>query len=146
MATAIRYLSCSQLVEEYCENPSGLQVIDCRDDDYAGGHIDGARNIPAYKFGSVVSDLVAELKDKDVKVVFHCMQSQIRGPQCAQVFLSELGKQSGGKAKCSVYILSGGFRRFVTHWQKMKSSKSTPKKAIEIMRDYDADSWEFSWS
>jgi hypothetical protein len=51
--------------------------VDVRDDDYAGGNIKSAVNLPSRQFEMSVYDLVQ--KKADVKaVVFHCAVSQMR--------------------------------------------------------------------
>jgi Rhodanese-like domain len=59
--------------------PKTFKIVDVRDDDYYGGHISGALNVPSHEFPARVDSLVDELKD-DEAVVFHCALSQIRGP------------------------------------------------------------------
>ena len=59
--------------------PKSFQVVDVRDDDYQGGNIPGAINIPSRQMSYRVDELVEELKDNKV-VVFTCALSQQRGP------------------------------------------------------------------
>jgi rhodanese-related sulfurtransferase len=59
--------------------PKTFKIVDVRDDDYVGGHIPGALNIPSRQFPSRVDSLVDELKDNEA-VVFTCALSQQRGP------------------------------------------------------------------
>ncbi|KAK4130713.1 Rhodanese-like protein [Trichocladium antarcticum] len=65
-----------------------IAIIDVRDDDYIGGHIKGARNIPSRLFDAMLPALVHQLQDKQ-KVVFHCALSQQRGPTAALRYLRE---------------------------------------------------------
>jgi rhodanese-related sulfurtransferase len=91
--------------------PKRFKIVDVRDDDYFGGHIAGALNIPSHDFPSRVASLVEELKDYDA-VVFHCALSQQRGPHAAKKYLALLNK--AGKANGQkVYLLKGGF----VYWQ-----------------------------
>lgn len=56
-------------------------VVDVRDDDYAGGNIKSALNLPSREFQMGVYDLVQ--KTADVKtMIFHCALSQMR---CVQL-------------------------------------------------------------
>ncbi|KAK4146024.1 uncharacterized protein C8A04DRAFT_35304 [Dichotomopilus funicola] len=65
-----------------------IAVIDVRDDDYIGGHIKGARNVPSRQLDAMLPTLVRQLRDKDT-VVFHCALSQQRGPNAALRYLRE---------------------------------------------------------
>ncbi|KAJ0396293.1 hypothetical protein P43SY_005405 [Pythium insidiosum] len=52
-------------------------VIDVRDEDFAGGHIRGAINMPEWQFrdDDFVDQLVEKYRQAE-QVVFHCMFSQ----------------------------------------------------------------------
>ncbi|DBA02876.1 TPA: hypothetical protein N0F65_005903 [Lagenidium giganteum] len=89
-------------------------IIDVRDDDFAGGHIRGAVNLPQRNFeeDDDVDKLVETFKDKPV-VVFHCMMSQVRGPFCARRFASRLDVVlKNADHKPEVKVLHGGFQQF----------------------------------
>ncbi|KAJ7134892.1 Rhodanese-like domain-containing protein, partial [Mycena epipterygia] len=64
-------------------------VVDVRDDDYPGGHIKGALNLPSQKFkvpdAQEVKDLVQDTADVPI-MVFHCALSQARGPKAARIY------------------------------------------------------------
>ncbi|KAL7749599.1 Cdc25 phosphatase Ibp1 [Sorochytrium milnesiophthora] len=83
------------------------QVIDVRDDDFAGGNIPGAVNLPS---GTITRDTIAELAqryDNVPTLVFHCAQSQQRGPKAARVFSEEYQRVAGqvtGKKAPQVYV------------------------------------------
>ncbi|KAI9267198.1 hypothetical protein EDC94DRAFT_515649 [Helicostylum pulchrum] len=53
-------------------------IIDVRDSDFKGGHIPGAKNVPANQMYDKVGDLVREYADVPI-VYFHCALSQVRG-------------------------------------------------------------------
>jgi len=59
--------------------PRHFKIVDVRDDDYIGGNIPGALNVPSRQMSSRVEELVEELKDLEA-VVFTCALSQQRGP------------------------------------------------------------------
>jgi Cdc25 family phosphatase len=72
-------------------------IVDVRDDDFVGGHLPGAVNVPSTTWNDtrVVDRLIEEYatagKEKEV-VVFHCMQSKQRGVNCATKFAARLGQ------------------------------------------------------
>lgn len=120
--------------------PQRVAVVDVRDSDFAGGHIRGARNIPAGELYDCLDELVAETARKDA-VVFHCMLSKMRGPSAAQLFARRVKRataaqrerrggggggggvddavaerveeQTPAKSAPQVYVLDGGFAAFV---------------------------------
>ncbi|KAF0720788.1 Aste57867_67 [Aphanomyces stellatus] len=62
------------------KNPAeknNVRIIDVRDDDFQGGHIRGAINLPEDHFqdDDEVDNIVEEFKDVPT-VVFHCMMRQ----------------------------------------------------------------------
>ncbi|KAF7298838.1 Rhodanese domain-containing protein [Mycena indigotica] len=59
-------------------------VVDVRDDDFVGGNITNARNIPSREFSVGVYDLAQKSKEIGT-MVFHCALSQVRGPKAARV-------------------------------------------------------------
>jgi hypothetical protein len=59
--------------------PKRFKIVDVRDDDYQGGNIPGAMNVPSRQMSSRVDDLVEELQGNEA-VVFTCALSQQRGP------------------------------------------------------------------
>ena len=99
-----------------------VAVIDVRDDDYVGGHIKGAQNVPSSTLDYRMPELVRTLKGKE-KIIFHCALSQQRGPAAARMYLREKDKaitrdedqHAGSSGKQEVFILEGGF----TQWQRV---------------------------
>jgi len=69
------------------DNPT-IAVVDVRDDDYIGGHIKGAQNVPSRQLDAMLPTLVRKLQDKET-VVFHCALSQQRGPSAALRYIRE---------------------------------------------------------
>ena len=59
--------------------PKTFKVVDVRDDDYQGGNIAGAKNVPSKQLDARIESLVDDLKDNEA-VVFTCALSQQRGP------------------------------------------------------------------
>ncbi|TKW48664.1 CDC25-like phosphatase YCH1 [Colletotrichum tanaceti] len=106
-------------------NPS-VAVVDVRDDDYIGGHIKGAINMPSRSLEATMPTLIRRLQGKKT-VVFHCALSQQRGPSAALRYLRErertlASKKSPGTAEepadaepQTVYVLDRGF----VGWQEV---------------------------
>lgn len=72
-------------------------IIDVRDEDFEGGHIYGAVNLPSETFydrkilDKMVRDWGIPSPEKPRTIlVFHCMKSQQRGPTCARIFSEHL--------------------------------------------------------
>lgn len=106
-------------------------VVDVRDEDFRGGHIPGALNIPAHHLKTdsrQLQSLVDRCKNVPL-VVFHCALSQVRGPRSARIYRQAVGDQSQ-----KVVILSGGF----TAWLYKFRALEDPKAMIE---DYNEAFW-----
>lgn len=63
--------------------------------EFADGHIAGALHVPSGKFQDEAEvDKVIENLPTNGTVVVHCMLSQVRGPKCANRWLSSLDEAS----------------------------------------------------
>ncbi|KAK0641347.1 Rhodanese-like domain-containing protein [Cercophora newfieldiana] len=76
------------LAEAAAEGDPTIAVVDVRDDDYIGGHIKGAQNVPSRTLDVMLPTLVRKLQYKET-VVFHCALSQQRGPGAALQYIRE---------------------------------------------------------
>ncbi|KAI8812068.1 Rhodanese-like domain-containing protein [Cladochytrium replicatum] len=100
---------------------SSTIVVDVRGDDFEGGHVRGAVNIPSH---IVLDD---EKMDTEViqrleaypNVVFHCQLSQVRGPKCAARYYAALAHKAGSVSavKQQVFVLEGGFENWEQHYK-----------------------------
>ncbi|CCC67286.1 hypothetical protein NCAS_0A07280 [Naumovozyma castellii] len=141
--TNIKYLDAADLHEWIKKGHTSLgqafQVIDVRGSDYIGGHILGCWNYP-YKKLSGDDATMEELRDRIlsisrnhedviVNVVFHCAQSQQRGPSAAMKFLRAL--QDKDLQTVKVWILRGGFN----HWQDVYGEDD------EVTEGYEPALW-----
>lgn len=86
-------------------------VIDVRDEDFRGGHIRGAVNIPSHNFykDERINEIFQQHCSGKEKIIFHCMMSQVRGPKCAGRTSTVLRGVTG---KPQIFVMSGGFQRF----------------------------------
>ncbi|KAI9218747.1 Rhodanese-like domain-containing protein [Blastocladiella britannica] len=107
------------------------QVVDVRDDDFAGGNIPGAVNVPSHTLSDpTVFDSIVRSLAGVKRIVFHCALSQQRGPKAAMRMAAPL--QLGGS---DVYVLVGGFSR----WQQ--AYKDEP----DLLENYDEAMWKSEW-
>ncbi|KAK6828290.1 Rhodanese-like protein [Apiospora arundinis] len=121
---------------------SKIAIVDVRDDDYIGGHIQGSINFPSQAFEAMMPTLLRKLEGKET-VVFHCALSQQRGPSAALRYLREKEavaaadpsqKKSDGEPQQTVYILDRGF----VGWQEKygPDERLTEAYRKEIWEDY----------
>ncbi|KAK8127892.1 Arsenate reductase 2.1 [Apiospora sp. TS-2023a] len=117
---------------------SNIAVVDVRDDDYIGGHIQGSLNFPSRSLDAMMPTLLRKLEGKET-VVFHCALSQQRGPSAALRYLREREAvaDDAGKDKeqqQTVYILDRGF----VGWQEKygPDERLTEAYRKEIWEDY----------
>lgn len=89
-----------------------LAVVDVRDDDFEGGHLEQALHVPAHEFHDDVAAHVPSLVNKST-VAFHCMFSQVRGPKAARRFAYALEAYASlsdpAPTLPEVVIVEGGF-------------------------------------
>ncbi|BFZ62855.1 Cdc25 phosphatase Ibp1 [Saitoella coloradoensis] len=130
--------------------PTSLRIIDVRDDDFEGGHIHTATNVPSSELTGLLGDLVDELKGVE-KVVFHCALSQVRGPKAARLYLEAKDLLSEGKKEHDlqghatdtteskeegkeqeVYVLVGGFYE----WQKRYGQEK------DLTEEWEPEMWK----
>ncbi|KAJ7288039.1 Rhodanese-like domain-containing protein [Mycena rebaudengoi] len=105
-------------------------VVDVRDDDYAGGNIKNALNLPSRQFYTSVLSLVD--KTADVKlVVFHCALSQVRGPKAARVYEETRQSVAHDKPAPEVVVLRNGFTEF------QRKFKDDPA----LVENWDEETW-----
>ncbi|KAK8119285.1 uncharacterized protein PG998_003911 [Apiospora kogelbergensis] len=121
---------------------SKVAIVDVRDDDYIGGHIQGSINFPSRAFEAMMPTLLRKLEGKET-VVFHCALSQQRGPSAALRYLREkeavaadpnLKKSDSEPQQQTVYILDRGF----VGWQEKygPDERLTEAYRKEIWEDY----------
>lgn len=141
--TQIKYLDAPQLYQWLKQGSNSLgqpfRVIDVRGSDYVGGHIKSCWNYP-YKQLTQGEKTMEELKnrlvdenstDGPINVVFHCAQSQQRGPSAALKFLRLLEDEELESFR--IWVLRDGFN----HWQDVYGSDSS------VTEGYEPDLW--SW-
>lgn len=73
----VQHISPQQLKALIKSKSNDFLVVDVRDDDYRGGNIKGAINIPSEKFLLKLHQLIDDTQ-KVSKIIFHCAYSQQR--------------------------------------------------------------------
>jgi Cdc25 family phosphatase len=107
------FIESSELKTIIDEKPKdSYKIIDVRDEDFVGGNIIGAINIPSKQWNT--PDKLAEIREQfknESVLYFHCQLSQVRGPKCAQKYVNDVN-QSGEYVHQEVFIIRGGFEEF----------------------------------
>jgi len=105
-----------------------MQVIDVRGLDYLRGHIPGARHVPRQFFEEKLPSLAHEYAQTGTSLVFHCMESFYRGPQCASRFLDYINGEYTTH-NCQVFVLKGGYERW-ENFARGATGSSTPSNSL----------------
>ncbi|KAK6082509.1 hypothetical protein SCUP515_02264 [Seiridium cupressi] len=115
-----------------------IAIVDVRDDDHIGGHIQGSLHFPSRSLEAMMPTLLRKLEDKET-VVFHCALSQQRGPSAALRYMRERSelvekmKKEGKEEKTqTVYVLDRGF----VGWQEVYGTDE------RLTQGYRKDLWE----
>ncbi|KAI9594793.1 Rhodanese-like domain-containing protein [Syncephalis fuscata] len=125
-------------------------VIDVRDDDFEGGNIISAINVPSHRLMERLPELIKEYGHVP-KIIFHCALSQVRGPTSAGIYhqavLQAITNKSPSIASShdsndndsiesiksqQVFVLRGGFAL----WQ------ARYKDTTDLMENYNRELWE----
>ena len=110
--------------------------MDCRDDDVKGGKIVGSLHLPDSEFDinsiETIMKEVESKKDKDVDIVFHCMESARRGPRCARRFYEAMKLWNDHDSNITIRVLIGGFDQWIRNFY-----------GTDMIEDYDDDYWGF---
>ncbi|KAK7469058.1 Cdc25 phosphatase Ibp1 [Stygiomarasmius scandens] len=113
-------------------------VVDVRDDDYVGGNIKGAVNMPSRDFLMNVDNLVKDTKEVPT-MIFHCALSQVRGPKAARIYKEtrqNVLSETDATSPTQVLVLRDGFTSF----------QSKFKDDSKLVENWDKDIWASEWS
>ncbi|KAJ2844487.1 Cdc25 phosphatase Ibp1 [Coemansia brasiliensis] len=133
----------AKVLAEYITDPnlkSGKDylVVDVRDEDYNVGHIPNALNIPAHDMYVKAGEIIDKYSHVPL-IVFHCMQSQQRGPKAARIY-REIVKQrlsivpaDDPLFKQETMVLRGGFYDWALLFLK---------KQPELVEGFKQEIWE----
>ncbi|KAK3323781.1 phosphoprotein phosphatase-like protein [Cercophora scortea] len=117
------------VIEASGGNPT-IAIIDVRDDDYIGGHIKGAQNVPSRTLEAMYPTLVRQLQDKET-VVFHCALSQVRGPSAALRYIRERDRILAAQAKRAKKAASSNAE--TASGEDEKSSPPTMEQKVYVL-------------
>ncbi|ORX33791.1 Rhodanese-like domain-containing protein [Kockovaella imperatae] len=110
-----KYITADELAKILKAKPASdvkdIAVVDVRDDDFAGGNIVSAVNVPSSTFHDSVGGLVKRL-EKCPSVVFHCALSQQRGPKAARIYAETREASLSSPPTQQIYVLRDGFTGF----------------------------------
>ncbi|KAI9484462.1 Rhodanese-like domain-containing protein [Zychaea mexicana] len=104
-------------------------VVDVRDNDFHGGNIPGAINVPANQLVDRGNALIEKYKQVPL-VVFHCALSQQRGPKAARIY-NEMRHLTGEKGDQKVVVMRGGFDGWHARYHKEK----------DLIANYEPSIW-----
>ena len=102
-------------------------IVDVRDDDHQGGNVWGSIHCPDSDFVSHMPRLLTTINelqqhggdDEKIIVIFHCMESIMRGPRCARrlhMFFEQHGQEPvvfRRKSPVVIRVLMGGADRWI---------------------------------
>lgn len=113
-------------------------VVDVRDEDFVGGNVKGGVNYPSEEFLDSLDEVAKAAEGKEV-VVFHCMQSQQRGPKCARIFSEHLAKNGATTTFVGqVVILESGFGGWARYVSRL--DQETREKVKEhLIEKYEVE-------
>ena len=115
---------------------SKVAVIDVRDDDHVGGHINSSIHVPSSSLDYRIPEIVRTMADKEI-VVFHCALSQQRGPTAALRYLRERdrgiknGKVDREKGPPGIGIRDGSIQKVASPASKEEEVKGEIEKVLE---------------
>lgn len=106
------YLDPLAVAESIRTHPQDLAILDLRKNDFVGGKIKGAVNVPAQSIYHSVTDLY-DLFEKAGKkeVIVHCASSKNRATR-AWGWFKDYADSKPKDQKLQVLILKGGFNAF----------------------------------
>ena len=73
----VKYISPQDLEALIKSQSEAYHIVDVRDDDFSGGNIKGASNIPSEEFLLKLHQLIDDTQNVS-KIIFHCTLSQQR--------------------------------------------------------------------
>lgn len=115
---------------------SKLAIIDVRDDDHVGGHINSSTHVPSSSLDYRIPEIVRTMAGKEI-VVFHCALSQQRGPAAALRYARErkskmkkdkIDKETGPPA---IGIRHGSVQKVSTPASKEQEIREEIEKALD---------------
>ncbi|ANB14047.1 hypothetical protein AWJ20_5003 [Sugiyamaella lignohabitans] len=108
----LRYVDKSEVAEAIRRGSTDFLIIDLRKDDFVGGKIKGAYNIPAQSIYNSVEDLYKLAEDSGKKTIYvHCRSSRDRATRTAGYF-NDVADNNGNTI--TTKIIRGGILDWVS--------------------------------
>lgn len=108
------YVDSSEVASLIKNSPDDIAIIDLRKNDFVGGKIKGALNIPYTSITNSIGDLYRLFSKAGKKqVIIHCVSSRDRATRTWGWFNDYQNKNADGADKLKITILRGGFKAFV---------------------------------
>ena len=117
----MNFISPAALIKALASEQKVL-VVDVRDEDFIGGNIPNAINIPASDYDSeAVSGHINDFST----VVVHCMYSQVRGPKVARHLKRDYPEKD-------IKVLEGGFTSYLNEVLKNQSLETDKIEHLDM--------------
>ena len=117
----MNFISPNALIKALASGQKVL-VVDVRDEDFIGGNIPNAINIPASEYDAkVISD---QIKDFST-VIVHCMYSQVRGPKVGRYLKRDYPEKD-------IKVLEGGFTGYLNEVLKNQSIETETIENLDM--------------
>lgn len=116
---------------------STLLIVDVRDEDFEGGNIAGALNVPSDEFQESIDRVYAAASGKE-SIIFHCALSQQRGPRCARFMAEHVATNGRNDGFPNIFILEKGFSGWAKYLAGLE--EETRKENRErLIENYDKE-------
>lgn len=114
------YVDSSEVASLIKSSSDDIVIIDLRKNDYVGGKIKGALNIPYTSITNSIGDLYRLLSKAGIKqIIIHCVSSRDRATRTWGWFNDYQNKNAEGANKIKITILKGGFKAFAENYSDL---------------------------
>jgi len=133
----IKKLQESSTAQKTGKNMKPVVVVDVRDEERSGGHIQGSVHYPSSTFDNRVDELCKHVNNTEPScVVFYCMRSQLKAPACCHQFSNVLWDTYGPSRITRTCVLQHGFVDF------LGKSGARQGRDDKLVSDLDEMVWE----
>lgn len=136
---AFQMITCDDFVKIMFDDD--VQVIDVRGLDFEGGHIPRSAHMRVTHVSTKTHEIIEDLRLNAIRhVVFSCMYSVMRAPQCASTLHNALKEEASGSGSPSsrpefrISVLQRGIHGWVNRWRPEADF-------MRMVEDFDEESW-----